>query len=219
MSFFRYAEINFSHVHLVYVCNIKLKWAPAFLRCIADGDPDGAEKLLQKCPELAVLARGTVTTVSGYTYENITAIQLAYLMDDDDMCNRMLPYLEKLSEEMRKDAVEQLAKKMAEVEQQASTFKPYDFSELVKAITADPILKDTSPETKKALEQFKEDLTLGVIKCGKSFIKEHLQEGYKVYEQNFDPWNIRQLRWYLIHIIGHLQTRVENVLSRPVARA
>lgn len=32
------------------------------------------------------------------------------------------------------------------------------------------------------------------IKFGKSFIKEHLQEGYKVYGQNWDPWNGEQLQ-------------------------
>lgn len=190
------------------------KEIPLFLQYIADGDPESAKELLEETPQLAVIACGTVTTSSGNTYENVTAVQLAYVVDDDDMCNSiLLPYIKKLPEDMIKQADEQLTKKMAEVEKQQSEFKPYDFSAIVKTITADETLKATGkagPETEEALAKFKEYFKPGVIKLGKSFIKEHLQEGYKMYEQNWVPWNAKQLIWFLINIIGTMQCGVEK---------
>jgi hypothetical protein len=94
-----------------------------FLQCIADADPVGVEELLKKNPLLAVLASSTVITVSGCTYENVSVVQLAYLMDDVEMCNMMLPYIKELSEAMIKKADDELAKKMAEVERQRVEFK------------------------------------------------------------------------------------------------
>ena len=193
----------------------KLKYETSlFLKYIADADPDSAKELLEKTPQLAVLACGTVTTSSGNTYENVTAIQLAYLMDDDDLCNSvLLPYIKTLPEYMIEKADEQLTKKMAEVEEQQSQFKPYDFSVLVAAITADEMLRNTgkaSPATEEALAKFKEDFKPGVIKKGKSFIKEHLQEGCSVCSLNWKPWSGEQIEWYLINIIGTMQCRVEK---------
>ena len=156
-----------------------------FLQCIADADLVGTENFLKKNPLLAVLASGTVTTVSGYTYENVSAIQLAYLMDDVEIGNMMLPYIKELSEEMRKKADGQLTKKMTEVAVQQSQFKPFDFNPLIQAITADQMLIATgnpSPETEKELAKLKEYFKAGTIKFGKSFFKEHLQEGFRVYD-------------------------------------
>lgn len=189
------------------------KEIPLFLQYIANGDPNSAKELLENNPQLAVVACGTVTTSSGNTYENVTAVQLAYVVDDDDMCNSiLLPYIKKLPEDMIKQADEQLTKKMAEVEKLESEFKPYDFSVIVKVITADETLKVTGkagPETEEALDKFKEDFKPGVIKRGKSFINEHLQEGYKVCGKQ-KQWNVKQLLWFLINITATMQDRVEK---------
>jgi hypothetical protein len=198
-----------------------LKRGRPFLQSIADANPPDVKKCLEDCPELAVLAIGIVTTVSGYTYQNVSAVELVYLMDDVEMANMMLPYIKELSEEVRKKADNQLAKKMAEVEKQRALFKPYDFTEIVKAICADQTLKDTgkpSPATEKALTKFKEDFKPGDIKEGKSWIKEHLQEGFRVYDQNWDPWTGNQLRWYLINIIGHMETRAEKCFEQECSQ-
>ena len=143
----------------VVIGNLIYDLVRPFLQCIADGDQDGAETFLKDCPALAVLACGTVTTCSENIYENHTAIELACALDDDDMCNMMLPYIKTLSADLIKQASDQLTKKIAEVEAQRSQFKPYDFSEIVKAISADQTLRDTgtpSAETKLALAKFKE---------------------------------------------------------------
>jgi hypothetical protein len=169
-----------------------------------------------------VLARGTVTTSSGHTYENVSAVELACVLDDDDMCNSVLmPAIKKLPAHMIKTADEQLAKKMAEVEKQCSEFKPYDFSAIAKAIAADETLKATgkaSPETEKVLSKFKTYFEPMVIKFGKSFIKEHMQEGYKVYDQNWKPWNGKQLLWFLINIIGTMQCRAEKCFEQACSQ-
>ena len=193
-----------------------------FLQSIADADPDSVKEFLEDNPQLAVLARGTVTTSSGNTYENVTAVELAYVLDDHDMCNSVLmPCIKKLSAHMIKNADEYLAKKMAEVAKQRSEFKPYDLSALTQAITADETLKATrkaSKETEEAFAKFKEYFKPGVIKLGKSFIKEHLQEGYKVYDQNWGPWNRRQLVWFLINIIGTMQCRTEKCFEQACSQ-
>src|SRR3990167_9188172 len=106
-----------------------------FLQSIADADPAEVKSFLDDCPKLAVVARGTVTTVSGDTYENYSAIELAYVMDDDELMREvLLPAILKLPPDNIKEAETQLANKMAEVEKQRAQFKPYDFSAMVKAI-------------------------------------------------------------------------------------
>ena len=204
-------------VHDAVIKQYVLKLASPFLQCIADGNQDGAKKFLEDCPDLAVLACGTVTTCSENIYPNHTAIELAYVLDDVEMCKMMLPYIQKLPAELIKIANEQLTKKMVEVEKQRAQFKPYDFSEIVKAITADQTLKDTgipNAETKMALTKFKKDFEPDVINFGKSFIKEHLQEGFHVYDQNWDPWNGNQLIWYLIN--SAFSVRLHNTsISTP----
>lgn len=196
-----------------------------FLQAIADADPDSAKELLEDNPQLAVMACGTVTTSSGNTYENVTAIQLAYLMDDVDMCNMMLPYINKLPKEMIEKANDQLAKKMAEVEVQQSQFKPFDFNPLVQAITVDQVLIDTfiytgrpNAETEKELVKLKEYFKAGTIKLGKSFIKEHLQEGFSIYDQNCDSWNRNQLLWFFINVIGHIETLAEKCFEQECSQ-
>lgn len=113
-----------------------------FLQSIADANPHEVKKFLIQYPELAVVARGTVTTASGNTYENYSAIELAYAMDDDELIRDvLLSAICKLPPEMIKKAETQLANKMAEVEKQRAQFKPYNFSEIVKAIAADQMLR------------------------------------------------------------------------------
>lgn len=191
-----------------------LKYVPPhFLKCIADANLKEVGKHLKDCPKLAVLAKGTLTTVSGHSYHDVSAIQLVYLMDDVEMANRMLFYIKKLPEEMVKKAQDQLAEKMTEVEKQRGEFKPYDFTEIVKAISKDQTLIDTgrpSPDTEETLRKFKEYFKPDDIRQGKSWLKEHLQEGFRVYEEQWNPWKENQLRWYLVNIIGHMQTRAEK---------
>jgi len=154
-------------------------------------------------------------------YENVSAVQLAYLMDDVEMCNMMLPYINELSEDMRKKADDELTSKMAEVEKQRLEFRPYDFNEIVKAITEDQQLINTgqpNPATKKVLAKFKEYFKPGIIRSGKSWIKEHLQEGFLVYNQNYDPWSLNQLRWYLIKVIGHMETLAEKCFEQECSQ-
>ena len=194
----------------------------SFLQSIADADPTEVKNFFDDCPELSVIARGTVTTVSGDTYENVSAIELAYVMDDDELMREvLLPAILKLPPDNIKEAETQLANKMAEVEKQRAQFKPYDFSEMVKAIAADQTLRKTgqaSEATKEVLENFKRDFTPGVMTQGKSWIKEHLQAAYRIYDENYDPWNSEQLRWYLIHVVGHVQTRVEKCFEQECSQ-
>src|SRR3990167_4075449 len=193
-----------------------------FLQNIADADPAEVKNFLDDCPELAVVARSTVKTVSGDTYENYSAIELAYVMDDDElMRDVLLPAILKLPPDKIKEAAMQLANKIAEVEKQRVQFKPYDFSEMVEAIAEDLTLRETGQAreaTKEVLEKLKKDFAPGVITEGKSWIKEPLQEAYRVYDENRDPWSAEQLRWYLIHVVGHLQTRVEKCFEQECSQ-
>src|SRR3990167_2311199 len=198
------------------------KLFPDFLQAIANADPKAVGDFLDFRPELAVIAHGTVTTISGYTYENVSAIQLAYLMDDDELTRDvLLPAIQKLPKEMIEDANTQLVNKMTEVEIQRAQFKPYDFSEMVKAIANDQTLINTgkpNEATQKALAKFKEDFKPGSIREGKSWIKAHLQEAHRVYNENFDLWNRNQLRWYLINVVGHMQTLVEKCFEQECSQ-
>lgn len=197
-----------------------IKLAPDFLTFITERKLKEAEQLLNLCPELAVMASGTIVTVSGNTYPVKSGIELMYLMDDIDMCKMMLPYIQKLPADMIKKAHAQLTKKMIEVKKQRGAFKPYDFSIVVKAITTDELLKQTgflNPETKNALEKFKDDFKPSIIKEGRFLIEEHLQDAFYAYEQNVllnyeksNTWNDKQIKWYLIHVVGHLQTLAEK---------
>ena len=193
-----------------------------FLQSIANADPAEVKNFLDECPEVSVIARGTVTTVSGDTYKNYSAIELAYVMDDDElMRDVLLPAILKLPPDKIKEAAMQLANKIAEVEKQRVQFKPYDFSEMVEAIAEDLTLRETgqaSEATKEVLEKLKKDFTPGVITEGKSWIKEHLQEAYRVYDENWYLWSDEQLRWYLIHVVGHLQTRVEKCFEQECSQ-
>ncbi|MBX3708141.1 MAG: hypothetical protein KIT56_03065 [Gammaproteobacteria bacterium] len=135
---------NTAREHEVLMQHKLKKETLLFLQSIADGDPNSVKEFLKDNPRLAVLARSTVTTSSGNTYENVTAVELAYVLDDDDMCiSVLMPFIKKLPEGMIKKADEQLAKKMVEVEKQQSEFKPYDFSAIVQAVIADEMLKTT----------------------------------------------------------------------------
>ena len=198
------------------------KLFPDFLQAIANADPKAVGDFLDFRPELAVIAHGTVTTISGYTYENVSAIQLAYLMDDDELTRDvLLPAIQKLPKEMIEDANTQLVNKMTEVEIQRAQFKPYDFSEMVKAIANDQTLINTgkpNEATQKALAKFKEDFKPGSIREGKSWIKAHLQEAYRVYDENWNPWHGNQLRWYLINVVGHPQTLVEKCFEQECSQ-
>jgi hypothetical protein len=219
-------ETTIAHDDVIQYYALK-KFALPFLQCIADADPDGAEKLLKECPELAVLAWGTVRTTSGFTYQDVSAIQLAYLMDDDElMRDVLLPAIQKLSPEMIKEAETQLANKMKEVEEQRKQFKPYDFSEIVKAMEADHMLRTTgkvSSATHKAVKKFEGDFTPGVIKEGKYLIKEQLNEALLTYltriENKHDlSQNVNQLKLYLICIYGHLQTFAEKCFEQECSQ-
>lgn len=194
------------------------KTPPDFFRAIADADPVQAKKFLKDCPELAVLARDTITTTSGYTYQNVSAMELAYLMDDDELISEvLLPAILKLPNDLITEAKTQLVYKMAEVAKQQAQFKPYDFSEMVKVITNDQMLKDTgspSEATQKAFTKFKTNFQSDNINQGKSWIKENLQEGICIYAENRGQWIRKQSLWYLINVIGHIQTLVEKCFQQ-----
>jgi|GEM_PF-5851885 hypothetical protein len=207
---------------LVYMRYLHKLDIPVFLQVIADANPAEVQKRLNDCPELAVAVIGTVTTVSGYTYENVTAVQLAYLMDDDElMTDVLLPAIKRLPLDMVRQAEEQLTEKMKEVEIQQTQFNPYDFAGLVKAIALDETLRHSGQPnnaTQNAFAHLIEDFKPGNIAQGKSRIKEQLREVYRVCNDNWDLWSVNQLRWYLINIVGHLQTLVEKCFEQECSQ-
>lgn len=198
------------------------KKTPYLLKCIANADLNIEKEFLENFPTQIITLKATVMTISRCTYQAVSAIQLAYLMDDVEMCETMLPYFEKLSLEDKKTTLQQLSEKMHEVEEQRLHFKPYDFSAIIEAITHDQQLRGTgkpNAATQTVLEQFKTDFKSKEIVKGKSWIKEHLREAFCMFEtflietklkKNDLYPNRKQRKWYLINIIGHLQKLVEK---------
>ena len=193
---------------------------PVFLQYIADGNEAEVTSMLEDNPALVLAACGTVTTFSGDTLEDVTAIQLAYLLEDDELYHTMMPYLGDLPQG-RERAHQQLAKKIAEVEEQELRFKQYDFNDLITAISEDHSLKNkhtASAETEEALTKFKENFKPGIVKKGRPFNMHHLKDAYAVYCENFDRWNRWQLLWFLQYVIGYLQSRVPSCYAQAFSQ-
>ncbi len=188
---------------------------------IADANPIAAKDHLAKCPESSFVKRDTITTASGYTYEDVSAIELIYLMDDDEMLEMALDYIKELPIQTKIEIYTQLTHKMAEVEKQRAQFKPYDFSEIVLAITNDQSLKDKDIPTEatlSALAKLKNDFTPDVIKQDKSWIKEQLEAACQVYLKNAAAWPYSKCRWYLINVSGYIQTLVETCFEQECSQ-
>lgn len=189
---------------------------------IADANANAAMHLLETNAITALSTYAAVTTVSGNTYENLSALVLAYVLDDVDMCKIILRAISKIAKrdksnhevaEAIANIYDQLVKKMAEVEAQKKQFKPYDFSVLVNAITKDEALLEGMKAGKNVEQEwvkFKEDFKPQVIHQGRSLIKEQLNAAEQVFNENLTSWNEKQKLWYLINVIGFMQTRVEK---------
>lgn len=194
------------HVLMQYQLKAEI---PVFLKYIADAKEAEAKELLERHPELATVARGTVETYSGHIIKNVTAIQLAYLLDDYDMGQMMLPFIEGIPNGKAK-ARQQLTIKMIEVKEQESQ-PEYDFTSLAKAISADQPLKNkglASTSTMAIFDQFKADFKSGIITHGRPFRLSNLKRAYQVYEEHWEQWNDKQFLFFLRRIIGLLQAKV-----------
>lgn len=207
-----------------------------FLQAIADGNQDTVEELLNDNPQLVEVAFGTVSTLSLDTIENVTPIQLAYILEDEKITKALLEAVDKLGNPITKEKVkQQLAIKIAEVEEQELQFKKFDFSDLITSITHDQNLKDTgkaSTETEKAFAAFKEYFKPKVVTKGRPFNMQDLQEAYEVYDKHwgysgYAPWDLKQQVWFLHNVILFLLGRVaasyaqvfSNGLSNPFKRS
>lgn len=195
-----------------------------FLQAIADADLNEVKRFLKINPHLIADAEGSITTTSGNTYKNISAIQLIYLMDDLDLCEMTLPFIELLPESSIKKIHEQLTSKMAEVQLQREQFKLYDFNLLIQAIMNDneylrSNVKQPAKETITELSRFKKYFSPEVIIFGKSFIKEQILAACKLFNDTWnEPWNGYKKNWYLINVIGHLQTLVEKCFEHECSQ-
>lgn len=185
------------------------KEIPIFLQCIADGNQPEIEEFLKESPELAELACGTVTTFSKDTFENVTAIQLAYLLEDEKIGKLLFQATN--NPERRKKLNQQLAQKISEVEDQEAHFKKYDLTAIAKAIKNDQHLRATgkaSHETEKAFAKFKDYFQPKVVQKGRPFNMADLQQAYALYHKNWIVWNYNQLVWFLHNVIRLLLGRV-----------
>lgn len=194
-----------------------------FLQCIADAKPGEVKEYLEENPEFAANACGSVTTVSGNTYENVTAIQLMYLMDDNEMfVEAVLPYIQKLKPELIKIVEMQLSNKMEEVEKQRHQFKLYYFGNLLDEILRDQTLRDSgqpNDRTKQALAKFKDDFKPGIITEGKSWIKNNLQHAFNLDREYPDLRENRKVfEWFIINVVGHVQTLVEKCFEQECSQ-
>jgi hypothetical protein len=203
-----------------------------FLQSIVDVNVAVINDFLEDNPEIAVL-RGTVTTASGYTYRNVSAIELACVMGNVNLLETVLfPVLKQQSQDLFEKAQKQLGNKIAEIEKLRIQFKPYNFSDIVNAITADQTLRNTgqpNETTTKALIKLKADFAPRIISegkssepgviCGTSWIEEQLIEAYAIIENNLIHWSEHQYNFYINHIINYfLQNHVEKNFEIEIQR-
>lgn len=194
-----------------------------FLESIANANPKKAKKFLVDLPEL-VLARGTIKTVSGNTYKNHSAIELAFVMDDHELMRDVLfPAILQLPPEQIKKAEAELTNKMAEIEEQRVHFQSYNFSKIADAITKDESIKfkgKASEETKEILENLKNDFAPKVISQGKSWIPENLRTALQVIDKHVDNprWTDWQFSFFFMKVIGHVQTRAEKCFEQECSQ-
>jgi len=220
------------HVTSVESIILKLQYQlqdtiPYYLQAIANADPIAVKNYLSQFPALAFAAFGTIKTYSGNTYQNITGVQLAYLMNDPDIMRILNATLKKSQPWIIENAQKQLFKKMLEVSQQK--YLPLDFSLIVKAITADANIVITYSEnnfikvrassaTEKLSAEFREKIKPRNISQGKSFIEQYLLAAYKILEQHRSKWNRAKILWFQINIIAPLQSRVEKRCAQELTQ-
>lgn len=184
-----------------------------FLQSIADANSLKAQEFLDDSPELVVDARGTVKGASGYTYENHSAIELAYVMGDYNlMRNILLPAIYKLPPNMIEMAKLHLSNKILQIKEQENQFRPYDFSEIVKAISSNVSVREAN--TQNALAKFQEAFKPGNIKEGKSWIEEHLHEAWRLYRKENANWDTNQQSCYIGNVIEPLLKMTENLFMQ-----
>ncbi|EKD71398.1 MAG: hypothetical protein ACD_46C00194G0012 [uncultured bacterium] len=84
----------------------------------------------------------------------------------------------------------------------------YDFSGLKAAITNDQQLIQTgnpNQTTLAALEQFRKDFKPGTVTVGHHFNMKDLIKAHQVYDENWQPWEPKQLKFFSLGVIGFLE--------------
>lgn len=180
------------------------------LRHIVQGNQVEAEKLIKLSPELLSM-RGQVTDYSGRIIEG-TPFQLALGAEDDEMCEMIAPYFDKIAngkEEKAKQYKEQFP-------DDHKKEQSYDFTALVNAIAR----SNSDADCKDALAKFREELKpKGIIKHGKHFNIKILIDAFKAYEANYvrfggkttlgslfsDNDQSRKNSLFLREVIGYIQ--------------
>lgn len=97
----------------------------------------------------------------------------------------------------------------------------YDFSPLVTAISNDQQLIATgnpSEATKILIEKFRTDFMPGVVKSGYLFNLNDLIKALELYDQNYDPWDGNQLRFFWCQVVGFLERLVPAVFAQAVSQ-
>jgi len=167
------------------------------LQHIAYGQEDEAKKIIASNPNLLMM-RGTVKDYSGNTIEEVTPLELAYGAEDIDMCQMLLPFLDRLPGG-REEALKQMQARFPESKEEE---KPYDFKPLVADIRA-------NNNVEAAFEKFREDFKPRVIKKGKHCNVQALLDAMKVYDDNYDDnddlWSAEQCSLLWCQVIGYLQ--------------
>lgn len=175
----------------------------ALWKAVVEGNQALSKKIIKIHPEW-LFECSSIKDLSGRIIENVTPFELAYGADDLEMLQMMLPYLDKL-ENGRKRAFNQIKENFTGSDEK----KPYDFTTIVAAITANRGNPETAIAVKKCIEQFKNDFSPEIIKRGqKHFNMQILFNAYQVYINNYGAWSFAQSYLYLSEIITCLLKKV-----------
>ncbi|MBS0358170.1 MAG: hypothetical protein JSS53_02700 [Proteobacteria bacterium] len=103
------------------------------LKWVAEGHLKKVAELLQEDPKLA-LAKGTITDLSGRTFENITAFQLAIWYLDTEVWTVIKEHLDKINEQEALSQLNELENERDDIHKKYG--KHFDFSALLSAYEA-----------------------------------------------------------------------------------
>lgn len=177
----------------------------AFFECIATGKQTKAEAILKENPEFTEYY-GSILLDSDHLVSNVTAVQLAYILDDLDMCKMIVASMDAKGKKLAK---EQIAQKRLEINEQTIKFDL--FENLCMSITKDTDLQTidmANDTTLQTLKTFQEQFMPGEVTRGKPFDIRHLWYAYDLYShhQHYTPlWEENQNMFFIKKVIVFLQ--------------
>lgn len=199
--------------------------AEKLLRYVLQGKAAEAKAMYEANPELLFMETSSKDYAAGIDKDGKAVhrviegspFRAALGAGDYRMLEDMLTYVGRVVDRKGNQIGHQLAAEQTVqqfpngVDYPAST---YDFGPLVAAITTDPELiaeRTARLATKEVLQQFRNDFMPGVVSVGHHFNLNELIKACEVYNQNFNPWNSKQLSFFFSQVIGYLERLLPTV--------